>query len=101
EARPGSDRSLREGEVVVRHDEPGIDLEAGSQPVAALAGTIRRVEREVPRRELVEGEPAMRAGQVLGERQPLGTVAVIRAVAVAGDDLDLGDPLGESERRLQ
>ena len=75
-------------------DELGIDLEARAEPVALLARAVRRVEREVARRELLEREPAVRAREVLGEREDLGLVGL-----VLGDDLDLGDALGELAAR--
>ena len=46
-----------EAQVVVGDDELGIDLEARAQAVAALARAVRRVEREVAGRELVERAP--------------------------------------------
>ncbi len=51
---PRSDCSLGHGQVRVGHDELGVDLEAGTQPVAMLAGPVGRVEREGARCQLVE-----------------------------------------------
>ena len=71
EPRPRRDRALGDAQVVVGDDELGVDLEAGPEPVAALARAVRRVEREVPRRQLLERQAAVRAGEVLGERERL------------------------------
>src|SRR5690606_36906142 len=48
--------------------------------------------------ELLEGAVAVRAGEVLAEREGLD---VLQLLAVAGDDLDLGHALGELQRRLE
>src|SRR3972149_585660 len=66
-ASPGRERSLGDRKVRIRHYELGVDLEADAEPVARLAGAVGRVEREVPRLELAEGDAAMRAREVLGE----------------------------------
>ena len=51
---------------------PSTALDTGStEPVAVLTCAVRRVEREVARRELAVGQAAGRAGQVLAERQAL------------------------------
>ena len=63
------------------------------EPVARRAGPVGRVEREVAGRGLLEGQPAERAGQVLGEGDEL-------LGPVVGDDADLGDAVGEAQRRL-
>ena len=75
------------------HDQLGIDLEPGAEAVARLARPVGRVEREVPRRQLVEGQPAVGAGELLGEGLDL-------LVALVGDDRDRGDALGQLERLL-
>ena len=63
------------------------------EPVARLARAVRRVEREVPGRELVERQPAERARERLREVLDL-LAAVVRL------DRDRRDALGELERGL-
>ena len=82
-----------EGLGGVGDDQVGVDLELGAQPVAGRAGPVGRVEREVAGRGLLEGEPAERARQVLGERDEL-------LGAVLADDADLGDAVGEPQGGL-
>ena len=100
EPGPRRDRAVGDAEVVVGDDQLGIDLEAGAEPVAALARAVGRVEREVARRELVERQAAVRAREVLRERERLA-VLVVLVLAVPRDDLDLGDTLGEAQRGLE
>ena len=100
EPGPRRDRALGDAEVVVGDDQLRIDLEAGAEPVAALAGAVRRVEREVARRELLERQAAVRAGQMLREREHL-PVLVVLLLALLRDDLDLGDALGEAQGGLE
>ena len=64
------------------------------EPVARLAGAVRRVEREVPGRQLVERQPAERARERLREVLDL-LPAVVRL------HRDRRDPLRELERRLE
>ena len=71
ETRPRFDRALVDREVVVGDDQLGVDLEARAQPVALVARAVGRVEREVAGRELLERQPAVRAREVLGEREDL------------------------------
>ena len=54
-------------QVGVRDDELGVDLEAGPEAVAGRARAVRRVEREVARRQLVERQAAVRARELLRE----------------------------------
>ena len=63
---PGSDGTVDQRPLWV-DDQVGIDLEPRAQAVARLAGTVRRVEREVAGRQPVEADAARQAGQVLGE----------------------------------
>jgi hypothetical protein len=115
-AGPGGDRPVLQAEVGVGHDQLGVDLEAGAQPVAHLAGPVGRVEREVAGRQLLEAAVAVGAGEVLRERQRLRAAVVlvlaaavallaaghpVGAVAVPGHDLHLGHAVGQLERRLQ
>ena len=46
--RPRGEGTLRQRQVGIGDDQLGIDLEARSEAVAALAGAVGRVEREVP-----------------------------------------------------
>ena len=124
-ARPRGDGAVLEAEVGVGDDQLGVDLEAGAEAVARLAGAVGRVEREVAGRQLVEAAVPVGAGQVLAERERLGTgvgVAVGRpavvaravgpvalatardavgAAAVAGHDLHLGHAVGQLQRGLE
>ena len=78
-ARPRRDGALGERQVGVGDDELGVDLEAGAEAVAGLAGAVGRVEREVAGRQLLEGAVAVRAGQVLGEGERVVGLAVLGA----------------------
>src|SRR6478672_4878983 len=91
--RPGCDGPLVDGQIRVRDDELGIDLQACPESVARGAGSVRRVEREVARRQLVEREPAVRAGELLREGLDL-------LVALVRDDGHRRDPLGQLQRLL-
>ncbi len=95
---PRRERALGDGEVGVGHDELGVDLEAGAEAVAVLARAVGRVEREVAGSELLEAEPALRAAEVLAEREDL---VVEAGVVVAAHDLDLGHALGDAQRGLE
>ena len=97
EARPRRDGTVAQAEVVVGDEQLGVDLEAGAQAVAPLARAVRRVEREVARRELVERDAAVRAREVLREHQRLE----IGRIVVPRHDLDLGDAFGQAQRGLQ
>ena len=90
---PRRERPVVDRQIGVGHHELGVDLQAGAQSVAGLARAVRRVEREVPRGQLVEGQPAVRAREVLREGLHL-------LVALVGHDGDRGDPFGELERLL-
>ena len=90
---PRRQRALLDREVGIGDDELGIHLEPRPQPVARGARPVGRVEREVARVQLVEGHPAVRAGEVLRERLEL-------LVALVGRHGDRGDPLGQLEGRL-
>ena len=90
----GGDGALRQRQVGVGHDQLGVDLVAGTEPVAALAGAVGGVEGEVAGGQLLEGLAVGRPGQVLGEDQQLG-------LGVAGQQLDLGHALGQAQRGLE
>ena len=103
-ARPGREGALGEREVLVRDDELGVDLEAGAEAVAGLAGAVGRVEREVARRQLLEGAVPVGAGEVLGEGERVVGLAVLGAadaLAVAPDELHLGHAVGQPQGRLE
>ena len=105
-AGPRGDGPLVEGEVGVGHHQLGGHLVAGAEAVAAIAGAVGRVEREVARRQLLEAAVAVGADEVLGERERLGVGQLLELVlrgagARAGDDLDLGHAVGELEGGLE
>src|ERR687898_503470 len=100
ESRPRCDRAVGDAEVVVVDDELGVDLEARPEPVAPLARPVRRVEREVAGRELLERQPAVRAREMLREGQHLA-VLVVLLLALTRHDLDLGDSFGQAQRGLE
>ena len=95
---PRGDGAVVQRQVGVGDDQLGVDLERRAEAVARRAGAVRRVEREVARRRLLEAAPVDGAHEVLAERQQ---VVVARRLALAPDDLHLGDAVGQLERRLQ
>ncbi len=97
-ATPRRDRALFERQIGVGNDEIGIDLVSGAEPVALLARSVRRVEGEVAGSELFEAAVPVRTGEVLAERED---VVVARFVGVTGDDLDLGNALGQLQCGLE
>ena len=113
EPGPGGDGPAGDRQLVVAHDQLRVDLEAGPEPVAPLAGAVGGVEGEVAGRQLVEGQAAGGAGEVLGEGEGLaldtafgGEATVLcgghpRTPGILGHDLDLGHPFGQPQRRLQ
>ena len=72
--RPRAQRAVGQRERRVRHDELRVDLELRAEPRTGRARAVRRVEREAPRRRLLEADPAVCAGQVLAERDRLVAV---------------------------
>ena len=68
-ARPRRERAVGDRERGVGHDQLRVDLVARAEPRARRARAVGRVEREVPRRGLVEADPAVRAGELLGEER--------------------------------
>ena len=94
-AAPRGDGTVRQGQRIVGDDQVGVHLELGPQPVAVGAGAERRVEREVPRRGLLEAVAALRTGQVLGEGENLVLGLVLC------HQLDLGDTLREAKCCLE
>ncbi len=77
---PGIDRALLEAQRRVRHDQVGLEAQLGAEPVALGAGAGRRVEREQPRLDLVDGEARHRAGEPRREDD-----ALVRLVLVLED----------------
>jgi hypothetical protein len=86
--RPRHDGPLVHAKILVRHDERGVYLQATPQPVAAVAGPVRAVERERTRLYLRDGGPAVRTREALREEHRLA-----RAVTLYG--LDLYQALGQ------
>src|ERR1044072_3746416 len=78
----------------VGHDQLRVDLALRSQAGAALARAVRRVEREDPRLELGHRRAALQAREALGELQDLTVGPVPR------EHLDLDDPVGQRDGRL-
>ena len=94
--RPGRDRALGQGQVGIGHHQVGVDLLADTQPDALRAGAVRRVERERPRLQVVDGQRmAVGAGQLLGE-----ALLAVRVVVLAVDELQHHDAVGEAQRGL-
>ena len=89
---PRCDRALVQGQFRIRDDQVGVHLEMGPEPVAAFARSVGGVEREVSWRELVETDPAVDAGEVLGEHDVLGDVV---------DEVDCSHSLGQLERGFE
>ncbi len=89
---PGEDRPAEEGEGGVAHQEAGIHLLAGAQPVARIAGAVGGVEGEVPGLQLHEARAAVGTGVLLavemGGRLSLSPLQ------------DLQDPVRGAQRRL-
>ena len=81
-------------QVGVGHDELGVDLEPRAEAVAGRARAVRRVEREVPRRQLVEARCRSTCTRATARSSgsPRGPSWVC--------DGDRGDALGELERGL-
>ncbi len=67
-ARPRRDGAFIDREVLVRDDQLRVHLQPRAEPVAHRTCSVRRVEREVTRSELVEADVVERAGQLLAER---------------------------------
>ena len=70
-AVPRLQRALGQREGRVGDDEVRVDHFLEAEPVAAVAGPVRRVEGEDPRLELGDRGPALEAGEFLREEQRL------------------------------
>src|SRR2546422_7153312 len=68
---PRQDHPLEDGKARVAEDQVGVHLPAGAESGALGASAERRIERELPRLELGEREPARRAGVPLREQRRL------------------------------
>ena len=77
---PRRDGTLFDRQLVVRHDQLGVDLQPGPQPIARGARSVRGVEREVAGVQLVERDAVVDAGQLLAEVHDL-----FLAVGLDGD----------------
>ena len=80
---PGIDGALLEAQRRVGHHQVGLEAHLGAEPVALRAGAGRRVEREQPRLDLVDGEARHRTRKARREDD-----ALVRLVLVAQDVLD-------------
>ena len=81
---PRDDRAVGEGELLVGHDQLGVNLEAEPEARAVGAGSVGRVEGEGPRLDLVE-----RQRVVVGARTLLGEAAA--ALGIVGVQVDTVD----------
>ena len=98
EPGPRRDGAVGEAEIVVGDDELGVDLEARAESVAALARAVRRVEREVARARA----PRTTAHSGCTRGAPRTSASrVARLASSLRDDLDLGNALGDPQRRLE
>src|SRR2546422_8232846 len=68
---PRQDHPLEDGKARVAENQIGVHLPAGAESGALGASAERRIERELPRLELGEREPARRAGVALREERRL------------------------------
>ncbi len=103
--RPWRDRPAVDREIGVGNDQLGVDLETGPEPGTTRAGSVRRVEREIPRRRLLEAQPAVGASKMLAEGDPLLTLSVgdlggLLGGPARGRHEDLGGAAGQLERGL-
>ena len=81
---PRDDRAVGEGELLVGHDQLGVNLEAEPEARAVGAGSVGRVEGEGPRLDLVE-----RQRVVVGARTLLGEAAA--ALGIVGVQVNTVD----------
>src|SRR5450432_3650040 len=88
---PREDDALEDRDARVAEDELFGHFVLHAESAAARAGTEGRIERELPRLELGEREPARRAAVALGEE--------LRGAGVVAHNVD--DAVGEAERRLE
>ena len=94
-ARPRGQRPVGQRFRRVRDHQFGVDLELGAEARAGRASPVGGVEREVPRRRVLEAQAVVGAGQVLAE----GDGLLLRAVGT--HDHHLGHPFGQRQGGLQ
>ena len=88
---PRENHALENRDARVAEDELFGDFVLHAEAAAARARAEGRVERELPRLELGEREPARRAAVALGEE--------LRRAGVVAHDVD--DAVGQAKRRLE
>jgi len=64
---PGQDDSLEDGDARISQDQLGVHLPPSAHTMTIGARAERRIEGELSRLELRQGETADRAGEALGE----------------------------------
>ena len=94
--RPRPDATLGDRQIIVRHDQFGVDFVGGAETIACLTRAIRRVEGEVTGSEFVIAGATQRASQMLTEREHLRCF-----LALLRHQLHLGHAVGQLEGRLQ
>ena len=109
--RPGRDRALAQGHLLVGDDEVLVDMLLDAEAAAGRAGAIGVVEREQPRLDLGDGEAGDRAGEFFREQDALGPALVVDLggllLAVLGGRrrrvgvFDDGEAFGELQRGLK
>ena len=92
-AGPGSDRTFDDAHVGVGNDQLGIDFELRAQTLTVRTCAVWRVEGKVSRCQFVVGRAALRARQVLAEREYLWRNLALFLLFRRGYELDLGHTL--------
>ena len=105
--RPRRDRALADRQRRIGDYEFRVDLHLRTEPGAARARPVRRVEAEDPRLELDQARPVDRAGELLRVGLDLIPPAPGEAESVDGggwvgsiDELDLDEPVRQRHRGL-
>ena len=88
--RPGGERALHQAQALVRHDQPLVEEQLGTQAAAIRAGAERRVEREQPRLDLRDRKTRNGAGELFREHRALG-------LALGWCGLDHGNAVGQAK----
>ena len=96
--RPREDDPLLDRARRVADDELRLDGQLRPEPGARLARAVRRVEREAARRELLERQTAVHAGEMLG----VGVLLTRRALrrVTRWQHVDGHEPVREAQCRL-
>ena len=89
--RPRANRALGEATPYIVHDQVGVEIELGAEPVAGRAGAERVVEREQARLDLRDRKAGDRAGEFRREDR------LLAGIGVFGDR----DAVGQFERGLE